>query len=421
MRVVSRKFIHGAKKYILIGLIIIPAFIFGSAARLMATYDNETCFIYESPLSDSQKLDVIRFLQARIVQNPDDGYYLVRDARVLLRENSSLSTFAYLVTCQMDGSAEIYEIGDFYSVSGYYLVFLTREGEEFEIVDQFDITPPELLRRLGITSPPSQPEFADNPNEFDFSGPLFNAMDADVVAWQDEMVTMNVPRFEFLDLTNDGYLDCVLDIDGFEFQPTSYYVAVIETESGFLEGFRAWGYDTDVSEHPYLNENNDGMVAIGSSIYSVSELGNFLPFWKNYFIWNGERFVGANGYFAVEYESIVGPLEQLYEESLNAETDAESRWYGLPRYAINATRYSEGIGTPIEYCFNLAKIAEYQSDTNTAERWWGVIIDYLNDEYDSQELMNLGEIDPSIRDVVFAYEEMRDEIYAAAESSLSGD
>ena len=373
-------------------------------------------YVGESLLDESANLDVIRFLQARIVQNSDYGYYLARHARVLHQKGSPLSIFAYLITCQNGEPQEKYDLGDFYSVTGYYLILIYRDGEEFEIIDEITMMPRELSDRLELPLIPPPPELTANPDEFDFSGPVFNAMDSEVIEWQDELARLNVPRWEFIDLTGDGYLDCVLDIDGFQYQPTCYYIVLAGTEDGFMEGFRSWGYDTDFSE--YLGDNS---VAITASKYSISAIGEWLPSWRDYYTWESGRFVLANDRFADEYSSIVLSLAQLSTESIENERSENSRWNGMSRYAINATRYSEGIGIPCEYYENLARIAEYNGDVERAKIWWGEIIEYLDEEYDSGEDVDIEKLTPEIRDIVLAYEEWRDELYSASEEALGED
>jgi hypothetical protein len=372
-------------------------------------------FARESPLDFQEQLDAIRFLQARIIQ-PDTGYYLVRGVRVLLSSDNPAGVFAYLVTNQSDLPANgAFSLGDFYTVSGYYIILISRTSDDFEIIDELPVTPPELTRRLNIPDAPPPPDFTLDPDKMDYTGAIFNAMDPDVVEWRKNLIDHTMPRWSWVDLTADGRLDCVVDIEGFEFQPTSYYTVLVSADAGFEEGFRSWGYDTNFSEIAY-----SGGMAIKSERYDSSETGQWLPSWRDFFRWKDDRFILADEEFASGYDDLLPSLEQLATEGLDAESSG-GRWSGLPRYAANATRYSEGLGTPFEYYFNLAKIADYQSDPARAQTWYGKVIEYIDAEYDSQDKMGPTDLDPAIKDIVSAYEEWRDEIYSAAEAALEGD
>lgn len=383
-----------------------------SAAQISTTYEG---FTRETTLDFQEKLDAIRFLQARIIQ-PESGYYLVRSVSVLQGSDGSQGTFAYLVTYQSDkGSLSTFDLGDFYTVYGFYLVILSRNADEFTLLDELILTPPEILARLNVTEAPPPPDLTDDPEQLDFTGAIFDAMNADVVAWRTNMVQRATPRWEWVDLTGDGFLDCVLDIEGFEFQPSSYYTVLVWTENGFEEGFRSWGYDTDFSE---IGGNPQ---VIYSEQYEFSENGEWLPSWRDYYQWRDDRFLLANANFADSYQGLVPVLEKLADESIAAESDPNGPWTGMTRYATNVTRYANGLGSPFGYYFSLARIAGYIGDTTSEESWWGKVIDYINAEYDLQAETRTEDFHPSVVAVSGAYEEWRDEIYAAAEGALSGE
>ncbi len=369
----------------------------------------------EITLSSDEALDAIRYLQARIVQPYDDGRYFVRAVRVLHPASGNVAVFAYLVTFQTNVPDNLaYDLADSYSTAGYYLVLIMRSGEDFTVIDEISLTPPQLRERLSLWTIPPPPELACESDELDFSDAVFDATDPALSYWREDLVQCSIPRWEWKDVTGEGLLDCILDIEGFEFQPTSYYVILVPRAEGFIEGFRSWGYDTDFSE-----VESDGLTAVRAAKYSPSPDGDFLPSWLDYYIWNGMRFILANLNFADEYSDLVPSLEQLAESLVEEESSDGSRWSGLPRYVINATRYADGLGTPFQYYYNLARIAEYQSDPETADRWWLELRMYLDAEYDSRILVDESELDRRIIDTIPAYEEWRDEMYAAAEAALS--
>lgn len=374
-------------------------------------------FTYEAPLSANEQLDAIRFLQARIVQLEDGGTYLVRGVRALHPRDSSLGVFAYLVTFQTDEPENgAHDLGDFYSVSGYYLVMLTREGEEFTVLDEFPLTQPELAERLRLADIPPPPELTHDSESVSFTAAVFNAMDPAVVEWREALAAKTVPRWEWTDLTGDGFLDCILDVEGFIFQPTSYYTVLVAAADGFIEGFRSWGHNTDFTEFDL-----EGRKGIEVDRYAISDEGTMFNCWRDYFRWDGNRFAAVNRDCASEYEHLIAALEDVTRTTVEAETDADGRWDSMVRYAINATRHSEGILVPPQLYSNLARIAEYQDRSADAATWWSKIVEYINEEYDSQELIEPDELDEAVREATPSYEELRDEIYAAAEAALSGE
>jgi hypothetical protein len=284
------------------------------------------------------------------------------------------------------------------------------------VIDLIDLTPPELKDRLDSSGLTISPEFTKIESEFNYRGPLFNATSQEYIQWQQDLANSEIPRWEFKDMNADGKLDCILDIEGFQFQPTSYYSVLLGTEDGFIVGFHSWGYDTDYGEI----EEQHGRYAISSSKFSVSENGSWLMSWRDFYTWNGTRFVLSNEDFASEYERLITPLEMLASEAVDGEFEEGSRWASMPRYAVNATRYAEGSGTPFGYYYNLARIYEYLENSEEASNMWRTITAYINIEYDSQDSMGEIELASDIRDLVISYEEWRDEIYAAAESALGG-
>jgi len=371
-------------------------------------------FVMETRLSESEQLDAIRYLQARMAQPYEDGRYFARAVRVLLPSTGNVGVFAYLVTFQTNvPENRAYDLADFYSVAGYYLVLLTRDGEEFDLLDEISLTPLELKERLSLVTIPPPPELISDPEEPDFADAVFDATDPTLAEWRRRLVGPTVPRWEWTDVTGDGLVDCILDIEGFEFQPTSYYVVLITARDGFIEGFRSWGYDTDFSE---VVEN--GVTALRADRYSRTASGDYLPSWRDYYIWNGLRFVLANLNFSEGYAELLPALEELAMDALVEETTPGGRWEGTTRFEINATRFSEDSDIPSEYYFNLARIAEYRGDVVEADRWWRILREYLDAEYDSGLLVDPADLDPAVREAIPAYEEWRDELYGAAEAAL---
>ncbi|MFH1676899.1 MAG: hypothetical protein ABIC40_07725 [bacterium] len=372
----------------------------------------------ESILNPSERLDAVRFLQARIRQPELGSYYLVRGVRVLLPILGSEGVFSYLVTCQSgENENGIWDLGDYYSVRGYYIIFLSRTKDEFKINAIINATPPDLLGKLGIKNDsPPPPKFLSDEKYLDYTGAVFNATDPEVIEWREKMVEDIIPRFEWKDMTGDGRLDCILDIEGFNYEPSSFYTIIVSTDDGFEEGFRSSGDNTDFSEFEY-----DHSVAVRRDRYSINENGQWLLSWQDYFILKDGRFVNGNGNFAGEYSLLIPGLKSLADDRLGEETDFQGRWFGKERYVVNATRYATGESTPYEYYFNLARIAEYSNDTVKANEWWEKIIAYMDEEYSSQERTTPEDLNQSIRDKAESYDEWRDEFYAASEAALSGD
>ena len=386
----------------------------GSAA---AQVSPATGFGMEVQLSGDEKLDIIRFMQARLVQPDVDARYLVRDARVLLPSSGeNVGVFAYLVTLQIEvPDNRAYDLNDLYSVGGYYLVFVERAGDTLVVIDELDLTPDTLANRLNIIPTPP-PEIIADEEGLDFFDAVFDASDPDLVDWRNELLDCRVPRWEWQDITGDGMLDCVLDIEGFAFQPTSYYTVLVTGIDGFIEAFSAWGNDTDYSEVEI-----DGRNVVRADYYAISATGDYLPKWRDFFGWNGIRFVVANLSCAGEYTDLIPALEELAMAAEIEETAEESRWEGLTRYEINLTRWTNGTETPSEFYFNLARIAEYQLNYGQANVWWETLKDYLDGEYDSQERADARGFAGAVRESIPAYEEWRDELYAAAEAALQAD
>jgi hypothetical protein len=378
-------------------------------------------FTRESALNSKSKLDAMRSLQARLVQGKT-GFYLVRGVRALISVEKPEGVFAYLVTHQKDKSKNgVYELDDFYSVDGYYIVLITREGAEIQLLDELPLTPPELAMRLKLKQVPLPPDLLDDPSKFDYTAAIFDQMNPDVIAWRKILVDETFPRWVWRDMTTDGLLDCILDIEGFEFQPTSYYTVLVSNGSGFEEGFRSWGFDTDFSEVNVGEGTSRTAWVIKSEKHDSSEKGEWLSSWRDYFRWVTHRFVLANSEFQFGYDDIVPSLGKLVQESLDAENLEGGRWTGMSKFAANATRYSEGMGTPFEFYASLARIAEYQGDKDKAKEWWGKVIEYIDSEYDGQNVVGTSELAAPIQDIVSAYEEWRDEIYSSAEAALEED
>ncbi len=374
-------------------------------------------YVREMPLEKAERLDAIRYCQARIVQPYSNGRYVVRAVRVLMPSDGFEGVFSYLITFQINmPENRASDLGDLYSVAGYYVVNLTRSQDDFILLDEFSFTPVELMERLEIYQIPPPPELTSDPDQFDFTDAVFDATDPDLAEWREQLVESSIPRWEWTDLTGDGILDCILDIEGFEFQPSSYYAVLVTMDYGYIEGFRSWGYDTDFSEIP-----SNGKTAIRVDRYSMSPGGDYLPSWRDYYIWNGMRYILANLNFASEYSEIIPALEELSESSLACETDPDGRWHqaGTGRYEINLTRFFEGSGLTSEYYFNLARLAEYQFNLDEAGKWWLTLQQYLNAEYDSQILFNPDNLDEELLDLIPAYEEWRDELYSASEAVLT--
>lgn len=376
-----------------------------------------TGFGFEVPLSGDEKLDVIRFMQARLVQPEQDARYLVRDAKVLLPSSGeNVGIFAYLVTLQTEvPDNRAYDLNDLYSIGGYYLIFVERAGDALLIIDELDLTPDTLAARLNVISTPP-PEIISDEDGLDFSDAVFDASDPDLVDWRNGLLACSVPRWEWRDIAGDGMLDCVLDIEGFEFQPTSYYKVLVTGIDGFIEAFSAWSYDTD-----YTEVEIDGRRVIRADYYAISATGDYLPKWRDFFGWNGMRFVVANLSCAGEYYDLIPALEELAMAAEIEETAENSGWEGLTRYEINLTRWANGVETPSEFYFNLARIAEYQLNYGQANIWWQKLKDYLDAEYDSQERADAIRFATVVRESIPAYEEWRDELYAAAEAALQAD
>jgi len=384
-------------------------------------------FVREIPLSESERLDAIRYLQARIVQPGEEGLcdgdtgavfhgrYLARGVRVLQPEVGNQGVFAYLVTFQTDGPENLaYDLNDYYTVEGYYLVLITRSGEDFTLIDEFLLTPPELAVRLELRAIPPPPTLTWDSENMDFNDAVFDASDPALAEWRADLVNVIRPRLDFVDLTGDGLLDCILDIEGFEFQPTSYYIVLASASYGFMEGFRRWGYETDFSE-----AIEDGSGVIRAETYSLTPSGDYLPSWRDYYIWNGSRFILANLNYAEDYEDLMSALVELAGESVREETSSGGRFDGMTRYVINLQRYRERQGLPAEYYFNLARISEYRLSGEEARAWWTTLMGYLNAEYDSEEISDMDELEAGISEIVQAYGDWRDELYATAEAALS--
>jgi hypothetical protein len=402
-------------------IVILAAFVavqFATGARRAAAQVTTAAgFATEVPLTGDEKLDIIRFMQSRLVQPEQNGRYFVRDARVLLPSSEeSVGVFAYLVTLQTEvPDNRAYDLSDLYSIGGYYLVFVERSGDMLVVLDELDLTPDTLAERLNVFSTPP-PEIIPDEDGLDFSDAVFDATDPALVEWRNELLDNRVPRWEWEDLTGDGMLECVLDIEGFEFQPTSYYSVLVTGIDGFVEAFNAWGYNTDYSEVEI-----NGRKVVRADYYAISATGDYLPKWRDFFAWNGIRFVVANLSFAGEYTDLIPALEELALAAEIEESAEDSGWEGLTRYEINLTRWTDGIETPSEFYFNLARIAEYQLDYGQAENWWQTLKDYLDAEYDSEESVDVGEFPVAVRDSIPGYEEWRDELYAAAEAALQSD
>jgi hypothetical protein len=398
-------------------LLFAMAILAAQSATHAATDSSFSGFTYEATLSPAERLDAIRFLQARIIQPERGGSYLVRGVSALHPKDEALCVFAYLVTFQTDQPERgAHDLGDLYSVSGYYLVMLTRRGDGFTVLDEFPLTQPELAERLNLKEIPPPPELTADPELFDFTAAVFDAMDPSLVAWREELVARTVPRWEWVDLTDDGLLDCVLDIEGFVFQPTSYYTVLVSSGGGFIEGFRSWGHNTD-----FLEFDLEGGRGIEVDRYAISDEGTIFNCWRDYFRWDGNRFAAVNRDYASEYEHLVPALEDVARTTVEAETDADGRWDSMARYEINATRYHEGLGVPFEYFFSLARIADYQGRGEDAMSWWAKVVEYINHEYDTEALAELGGLDEPVRGTAYLYEEWRDELYAAAEAALEGE
>ncbi len=374
-------------------------------------------FAREIPLDSSDRLNAIKYLQCRIVQPDEGGRYFVRSVKVLIPEGGEEGVFSYMVTFQ--GSVpenKAYDVGDFYSVCGYYLVQLTRSGDEFTLVDEIDLTPRELADRLTVLKVPAPPEITSDPARLDFTDAIFDASDPSIAEWRNQLAETVTPRWDWRDMTGDGILDCILDIEGFESRPTSYYLVLVTVSDGFIEGFRSWGYDTDFSEM-----ERDGTMVVRADRYSLNSAGDFLPSWREYYIWNGSRYILANLNFADEYSELVSPLLQLASDSLAAETDPQSRWAGMPRFRINLARFSESLGMPSVFYFNLARVEEYQNQSAESLEWWRTLREYLDGEYDSESQVDVDEIDPALQDWAPIYREWRDELYSAAEAALEDE
>lgn len=367
-------------------------------------------FTMEMPLDRDQKLNAIRFLQARIVQPYSNARYLVRNATVLLPESGNEGVFAYLITLQAGGLGNrAYDLSEFYSVAGYYMVLISRDGDNFEMVDEIQLTPSEIVDRLSLGTMQPPPELTSNYSEFDYSDAIFDATNPDLIEWRNHLLDIAVPRWEWKDLTGDGSLDCILDIEGFELKPTSYYTLLVTTSDSFMEGFRSWGYDTLFSE-----TMTDRGIAIVANSYSTSPDGEFVQCWRDYYIWNGFRFAISNENFAPKYNEFIDPLQNLLGNSLAEEESQSGRWVGLTRFEINATRYAENLPLPGQFLFYLARIAEYNGNADEANRRWQELADYLNDEYDSQESIDMENL-ASLQ----SYMDWRDELFSAADASLS--
>jgi hypothetical protein len=368
-------------------------------------------FTNESSLDPPERLDAIRFMQARILQ-PDTGYYLVRDIHVLMTRDNPLSVFAGLVTFQTGGSVDkMFDLDDPTSVQGYYIVLLTRSDGGFQIIDELPVTPQELADNLGFENIPPPPDFITDPAGLDYSGALFNSTNPTTVTWRDNLAESPTPRWRWIDMTGDDLLDSVLDIEGFENPSVNYYIILVATGDGFEEGFRAWGHNTDFSECTGTNG-----IAIQADRYDLNESGVEMLSWRDHYRWVNDRFLLANSEYASDYANLITSLQKLAIDALDSETSEGSRWLGLARYSINATRYLEGLGTPFEYYFNLARIAEYQENPAQAASWRLKVLDYIDAEYDTQDLVDPASLDPDVQAILFAYEEWRDEVYAASES-----
>lgn len=405
----------GSPVFKIVLLLISCLLIAVSTTHSIAASSSDGGYIMEMPLDRDGKLDAIRYLQARILQPYSNARYLVRNATVLLPGSGIEGYFAYLVTLQASVPGNrAYDLSEFYSVAGYYLIMIKRDGDGFTIVDEIQLTPPELVERLrlGIAQPP--PELTSNPDEFDFSDAVYDATDPELVDWRDQLVNSNEPWWDWSDLTGDGWLDCILNIEGFEFHPTSYYLVLVTTSDGFLEGFRSWGYNTFFSEKP-----TDYGMAIIADRYSVSANGDFMKSWMDYYIWDGFRFAIENEKFAGNYDNLIEPLEELISQALAGENSSSGRWTGLTRFEINATRYKENIGIPSQYYFYLARIAEYQDDAGEAARRWRILVDYLNEEYDSQAEVDIEALAIALQGSLQTFIDWRDELFNAAEAALT--
>lgn len=395
---------------------------FFSKAALSESGTYYSNFIWEAFLDSQGKLDAMRFLQARIVQ-PETGYYLVRNAKVLLTESDPMGVFSYLITFQSSRPKDgAFDLDDLYSVHGYYVALAIRSGETLRVLDEFAVTPPELIARLNIETLPPPPLITSDPEKLDYTGPLFDAMNPQVVEWRKTLVQQSLPRWEWIDMTGDGYLDFVLDIEGFEYQPTSYYSVIVSKPDGFIEGFYSWGFNADFMEQDIEDlgdfSADSPTKVIRADRYDVSEKGQWLPYWRDFYLWESDRFIPGNMRFASSYQELIKPLEQLAVESLDAENESEGRFSGLNRYAINAIRFSEGRAAPFVYYFNLARIFEYLRDMTKAREWYRKVIEYIDKEYDTKGLTRTTELSPNVQAILMDYEEWRDEYYIAAEAAI---
>ena len=372
-------------------------------------------YTMQMQLERNQKLDAIRFLQSRILQPYSNARYLVRNVTVLLPESGGEGLFAYLVTLQAGGLGNrAYDLSEFYSVAGYYLVLISRDGDNFELVDEIQLTPEEIVERLNLGTLQPPPELTSNPDEFTYTDAIFDATNPDLVDWRNHLLDSSIPRWEWKDLTGDGFLDCILNIAGFELKPSSYYTVLVTTSDGFLEGFRSWGYNTI-----FFEIMTDSGIAIVATMYSVSSDGGFVPLWRDYYIWNGFRFAISNENFADEYAGLVDTIEDLLDDSLAEEVSQSGPWAGMSRFEINATRYARDLPIPSQFYFYLARIAEYNDNTEEAELRWRELADYLNGEYDSQDDVDLDSLGADVQASLESFMDWRDELFNAAEASLS--
>jgi len=367
-------------------------------------------FDYEITLDRSEQLDAVRFLQQRLVQPYEDGRYLVRAVHVLNPVDGENAVFAYLVTFQISPPDNyVYDLDDFYSVGGYYIILLTRNGDDVTLLDEIPMTPVEIIDRLNLPCQIMPPEITDVDDQFDFTDAVFDASDSAIGEWRENMLEYPRPRWEWTDLTGDGILDCILDIEGFEFNPSSYYTVLVTTEFGFLEAFSSWGIETDFTEF-----TNEGDNYIRAEQYSETSEGAYIPIWRDYYRWNGTRYSLANLRFSDEYTELVPGLETLVGELVEEES-SDDRWSGKNRFVINATRFSENNKIPTEYIYNLARIADYQVDFELSDYWWTELAEYLNDEYDAEEETIEYLLPEEVRAVLDFYRSWRDELYSAAE------
>ena len=76
---------------------------------------------------------------------------------------------------------------------------------------------------------------------------------------------------------------------------------------------------------------------------------------------------------------------------------------------------------PSQFYFGLARIAEYQADIDEAGIWWQMLKDYIDEEYDTEEQVDLSLLDGPLQEIVSGYEEWRNELYGAAESALQDE